>query len=325
MAKKVPGVKVKKPQKKVTKPFVPKRPNINLLVSMTVLVISLFLIIFQVQQSQDMRGRTQVANCTVSSADMTLDSEEEIMLSMINQFRAQQGAPTLQTSPTLMRAASWLSNDMATTQKISHIDSLNRDYFVRWVQCGHPSNAGGEENVYGGNPSAQAAFEWWKNSTQGHKEAMLNPNYRYAGVARKGSYWTFAASGTSGDPNVTPAVTTVVPSPACLGNCPGDPTPVPNVDPTDSPSPTTDPNGPTIDPNGPTIDPNVPTVDPNEPTIDPNQNPVDPGTTPGIDGTITPQNPNGGNPDGGNRQGFLGLLLAFLMLIIQFFASLFGR
>lgn len=78
-----------------------------------------------------------------------------------------------------------------------------------------------------------------------------------------------------------------------------------------------------------------------EPTMPEDENPLDPETTPIYDAepsedpyyedtlspfpTLDPNSPQPAPGNGGNRQGIIGLLLAFIMLILQFFASLFGR
>ena len=147
-----------------------------------------------------------LTNCTVSSA--SLDSEEQAFLTLINNYRAQNGRSALTTSTNLSRAAAWHATDMAAKSYFSHTDSLGRSVGTRVAQCdGLPSNG---ENIAAGTvkDTAAEAFEMWRNSS-GHNANMLNSSYRQIGIARvynAGSpykwYWVtdFSTStdGTSG-------------------------------------------------------------------------------------------------------------------------------
>ena len=147
-----------------------------------------------------------LTNCTVSSAG--LDSEEQAFLTLINNYRAQNGRSALTTSTNLSRAAAWHATDMAAKSYFSHTDSLGRSVGTRVAQCdGLPSNG---ENLAAGTvkDTAAEAFDMWRNSS-GHNANMLNGSYRQIGIARvynAGSpykwYWVtdFSTStdGTSG-------------------------------------------------------------------------------------------------------------------------------
>ena len=61
----------------------------------------------------------------------TLDEEEWSFLTLINDYRAQNGAPKLQVSISLTRASDWLSTDMASKNYFSHTDSTGRNAFSR--------------------------------------------------------------------------------------------------------------------------------------------------------------------------------------------------
>jgi uncharacterized protein YkwD len=125
-----------------------------------------------------------------------LDVEEWNFITLINDYRAQNGVPKLQVSISLTKASHWLSTDMATKDYFDHTDSLKRAFNIRIASFGYPSSAYVGENIAAGNSTAQGTFTQWKNSS-GHRANMLNSNYRVIGVARSrnpestyGWYWT---------------------------------------------------------------------------------------------------------------------------------------
>lgn len=209
-----------------------------------------------------------LTNCTVTHD--ALDSEEQAFLTLINQYRAQNGLNPLTISTNLNRAAAWMVEDMATNRYFSHTDSLGRSPYQRAIDCGYPSGAG--ENLAAGTSwsSAQAAFTAWQNSP-GHNQNMLTPWYQQIGIARYylagspyGWYWATnfgtvndgTGGGGSGQATNTPtntptATATNTPTPT---NTPATPTNTPTPagqPPTATPTPTRTPT--------PTPTPAVPT------------------------------------------------------------------
>ena len=147
--------------------------------------------------------------------DMTFDAEEQAFLATINGYRAQYGLAPLSVSTNLNRSATWMANDLATSGRWSHTDSLGRTFDVRIRDCGGWSWSG--ENLASGQPvaTAGAAFELWRTSAS-HNANMLNAAYRQIGIARVynpsspyGWYWAtdFSTShdGTDGFANATAA------------------------------------------------------------------------------------------------------------------------
>jgi uncharacterized protein YkwD len=162
-------------------------------------------------------------NCTVSAADLAVDSEEQALLNGINAYRQQNGLTPLQFSNTLRVAAPWLSRDMATKNYFSHTDSLGRSYSTRLTDCGYPAataatgeniyygsgtdtggqgcglNVDGTFNVLGSGFCGDAAhtLSAWKHSP-GHNANLLNSSFRVAGIGRASTsssasgswYWT---------------------------------------------------------------------------------------------------------------------------------------
>ncbi len=118
------------------------------------------------------------------------------MLNLVNAWRAQNGVtPALVLDGILIAAAETKSDDMARTGQLSHeIDGV--DARENLTNHGYPTNVWWGENLAWGQSTAQAAFNWWKNSSS-HNANMLSPNFRALGVGleqRSGTqytwYWT---------------------------------------------------------------------------------------------------------------------------------------
>jgi uncharacterized protein YkwD len=160
-------------------------------------------------------GRASAAaDCTV---DASLDSEEQVFLHLINDYRAQNGLQPLAVSYTLTKAAQWKSNDLAANNYLAH-DDLSRTWVQRIRDCGYGYNTWLGENIAAGNSGAQATFDQWRNSA-GHNANMLGANYTAIGIGRAYSatstyrwYWTTDFGGVSdgwpaSSPPATPTAT----------------------------------------------------------------------------------------------------------------------
>jgi hypothetical protein len=150
-------------------------------------------------------------DCTVSAADAALDSEEQAFLTIINNYRAQNGVGPVAASYTLSKSAHWKSKDMGVNRYFAH-DDLTRTWVQRNRDCGYTANAYLAENIAAGNSTAQATFEQWRNSS-GHNTNMLRSNHKAIGIGRAfvsgspyGWYWTTEfASINDGWPSAPPA------------------------------------------------------------------------------------------------------------------------
>ena len=134
-----------------------------------------------------------------------LDSEEWAFLTLINNYRAQNGAGPLQVSVTLQAASRWMSNDMSAKNYFNHTDSLGRSSGARIAAFGYPYFPWGE-NIAAGYSSAANSFSQWQNAcdadgsgtcTYAHRLNMLNGSFKVIGIARAygpgatyGWYWT---------------------------------------------------------------------------------------------------------------------------------------
>lgn len=113
----------------------------------------------------------------------SLDAEEQTMLRLINDYRAQNGLGQLAASIAITRTAEWHSADMASRNYFNHIDSQGRNPFVRMAAFGYNYQTAMGENIAAGYSDAVRTFNQWKNSA-GHNATMLNPNYKVIGIAR---------------------------------------------------------------------------------------------------------------------------------------------
>uniref|UniRef100_Q02AW0 Allergen V5/Tpx-1 family protein n=1 Tax=Solibacter usitatus (strain Ellin6076) TaxID=234267 RepID=Q02AW0_SOLUE len=122
----------------------------------------------------------------------TLDAEQSAFVSLINNYRAQNGAGPLQVSVTLQQSSQWMSGDMAAKNYFSHTDSLGRDPFTRITAFGYTHYPEGE-NIAAGYSDAANTFTQWQTAcdpdstgacTYAHRQNMLNPSYKVLGVGR---------------------------------------------------------------------------------------------------------------------------------------------
>lgn len=135
-----------------------------------------------------------------------LDSEEQILLGLINQHRANNGLGPLSACTSLNRAAQGHSEDMRDQNYFSHTGlngSLPWDracWACYSLGCG-PSTAMAE-NIAAGYSDAQNTFNQWLNSP-GHNANMLGAAYTVIGIGRAtgggqyGVYWTNVFGGAS--------------------------------------------------------------------------------------------------------------------------------
>jgi uncharacterized protein YkwD len=125
-----------------------------------------------------------------------IDEEEEIMLSLINNFREQNGKSRLKVSISLTRAADWMSTDMAANNYFSHTDSMGRSPMKRMVAFKYTDRGYRGENLAAGHHDALSTFTQWIESLS-HKQNMLRSQYNVIGISRVYSeksphkwYWT---------------------------------------------------------------------------------------------------------------------------------------
>lgn len=108
-----------------------------------------------------------------------LTANEQQLLDLTNQSRANSGLSMLRMDPRLCRAARLHSANMARYHSMSH--SLEgKSHQHRTMEAGYPSGMVAENICYNqGNP--QAAINTWLNSS-GHRANMLSYQYSDLGV-----------------------------------------------------------------------------------------------------------------------------------------------
>jgi uncharacterized protein YkwD len=124
------------------------------------------------------------------------DTEENAFLTLINQYRAENGLKPLALSQTLSEAADAHSRDMAGNNFMSHDGSNGSQPENRMRDNGYTAFSWSAENIFAGDKSAAEAFAWWKSSP-GHNANMLDPKLSAIGIGRAGNpdsdlgwYWT---------------------------------------------------------------------------------------------------------------------------------------
>ena len=99
----------------------------------------------QAFKQQNLSSNAQaVTNCDVAAEQLAMTASEEQLLSLINAYRQQSGAPALISSPQLKRAAEWLSIHMATGGPFSHTDGMGRNFSTRLKDCGFSGGTSAE-------------------------------------------------------------------------------------------------------------------------------------------------------------------------------------
>ncbi len=181
-----------------------------------------------------------------TGADPSFDGEEQAFLTLINDFRAQNGRAPLATDCRLNAAADWFANDMAIDNywANNHHDNEDppRSPGERAAAFGFAAPIG--ENIAAGFTTAASVFQAWKESS-GHNSNMLG-NYAAIGIGRAyhpnanyGWYWVTdfgvyvppPAQPQCAPPATPPPAPTSAPTPT--------PTPTPTAEPTPQPTPGT--------------------------------------------------------------------------------------
>lgn len=102
------------------------------------------------------------------------------VLTLTNEFRAQNGLSALKLNTELNAAAQVHSEDMANQDYFDHTGKDGSQPWDRAKVVGYEALSIGE-NIAAGYTTAQAVVEGWKNSP-GHRANMLNSNYTELGV-----------------------------------------------------------------------------------------------------------------------------------------------
>jgi hypothetical protein len=131
-----------------------------------------------------------MAGGVVSPEDAAIDKEEDAVLYLLNEYRAERGLSQLGFHRAANLAAAFHARDMALRGYFSH-DAPERRWFQRMTDFGVPMTAG--ENIAAGYADAAAVFEGWRTSPT-HDRNQLRPEWRSCGIAVVyaggwGTYW----------------------------------------------------------------------------------------------------------------------------------------
>lgn len=156
-----------------------------------VLVTTLFLMFTISCNSSHLQqnSNNQRFNQKIDSSDdiQRLTTEEQEMLNLINEARAQNNAPPLKVDIQVTTVARIKAQDMIDNNYFSHYSpkygspfDMLKSFGINYVQAG--------ENI-AGNSDVQSAHTSLMNSP-GHRKNILNPNYTHIGLGIKngGSY-----------------------------------------------------------------------------------------------------------------------------------------
>jgi len=131
---------------------------------------------------------------TLSTAQHNPDFEQK-MLELVNEVRAQNGAPPVILNTRLNTAARDHSVDMANNNYFSHTGQ-NGSSFDQRIQNAQYQGSPIGENIAAGSNTPEATFNQWVNS-EGHFRNMINPNINEMGIgygfnseAQYRHYWT---------------------------------------------------------------------------------------------------------------------------------------
>ncbi len=128
---------------------------------------------------------------SAQSQTPTVDSEQWAMLTLVNNFRAQNGVPPLQLSIALQNASQWMSVDRGAYNYFGYRDSLRRTPGSRLPAFGYNNNWG--EDIAEGVQDAQSLFNQWLTTcaidytgscAYVHQKFLLDPSYVVVGIGR---------------------------------------------------------------------------------------------------------------------------------------------
>ncbi|MEM7197188.1 MAG: CAP domain-containing protein [Pseudomonadota bacterium] len=103
------------------------------------------------------------------------------MLTHVNAFREEHELPPIQYNEALSRAAQLHVDDMALRDYFSHFSPEKWDVLTRATWAGYNSSKV-LENLAAGQDSVKRVVETWKESTAGHREAMIDADVRDIGI-----------------------------------------------------------------------------------------------------------------------------------------------
>ena len=120
--------------------------------------------------------------------NFTEKTDAEIILDLVNDFRASEGLSQLILNDQLNKAAFDHSNDMLINNYFSHT-GLNGSNFSQRIREANYSGSPVAENIASGFRTAEAVFNGWKES-EGHRANILSTRATEMGIGESGNRWT---------------------------------------------------------------------------------------------------------------------------------------
>lgn len=140
--------------------------------------------------------RYETLTLQTSNDEECLEPIEQDFLSLINEYRRQNGVPSLENSAALNVASHDHSQDMGERNYVAHVSPEGTTPWDRMDAAGYDYNTSRAENIAAGQQTAEEVFDAWRNSP-GHNQNMLNPDFNVIGIGRAevegsgyGVYWT---------------------------------------------------------------------------------------------------------------------------------------
>ena len=139
----------------------------------------------------DINEDVKESNSNTSNTELTeqdIRAMEEEVVRLVNEERAKYGLQPLQIDERLMQVAKLKSKDMFDNNYYEHTSPIYGSPFEMLKGFNISYNIAGE-NIHHHKQNAKSVVEDWLNS-QGHRENILNNNFKYIGVGLCGAMWT---------------------------------------------------------------------------------------------------------------------------------------
>ncbi|MGW1894990.1 CAP domain-containing protein [Streptomyces sp. NPDC002004] len=111
------------------------------------------------------------------------------ILALVNAERAKVGCDPLKEDSRLMQAAQAHADDMAANGLTGHTGSDGSSDLTRMERAGYSPAGRSAENVSGpGYNSSKAHVDGWMASNRGHRDTILNCEFKETGIGTNGQY-----------------------------------------------------------------------------------------------------------------------------------------
>lgn len=175
--------------------------SLLVLAILLVLVTTITLSVIQSHNNQNIRSSaffatatpTPPVQCSVTDAQIAIDTNEQRMFDLVNSYRINNKLPPFLWSPSLVKGAAWMSNDMLIHRSLTHIDSLGRSPLARLTSCGLQTSSSVAENIDSGSQDAAEIVGAWEHSPS-QSANILNPALVFIGIglsadANNNAFW----------------------------------------------------------------------------------------------------------------------------------------